>query len=98
MRIIACAFALLFTLVSPASAQMHVYGGGHEGGRYHGYHRGMGGFHRGYYGGGGYHGGVIYGTYPRHFRGEGYDVPYEVRPRPYCTPWQLAGGMCGPDD
>jgi hypothetical protein len=96
MRTIACTFALLFALASPAFAQMQGHGGGHGGGGgYHGggFHGGMGGFHGGYYRGGeGFHEGYRH----RHFHGEGYyGVPYETRP--YCTPWQLAAGMCGPD-
>jgi len=96
MKTLVCAFALLFALASPASAQMHVYGGGHGGGGYHGHHGGMGGVHGGYYGGGeGFHEGYR----RRHFHGDegDYVIPFE-RPRPYCTPWQLAAGMCGPEE
>ena len=93
MKTIACTFALLFAFASSASAQMHD-GWRHGGGGHHGYHGGMGGFHGGYYRGGeGFHEGYR----RRHFRDEDYYVvPFE-RPRPYCTPWQMAAGMCGPE-
>ena len=47
VRTIACTFALLFALASPAVAQMHGHGGGGHGGG-GGFHGGGGGFHGGY--------------------------------------------------
>ena len=89
MRTIACAFALLFALASPAVAQMHGHGGGgHGGGGFHsgGFHGGgMGGFHGGHgFGGAGFHGGHHGGFW----RG---GVWY------MCSPWMYEAGMCGAD-
>jgi hypothetical protein len=93
MRTIACAFALLFALAAPASAQMHVYGGGHGGGGYHGYHGGMGGFHGGHYGGGeGFHEGFVGGERHNHHGGFWRGGVWYA-----CPPWMWAEGMCGAD-
>ena len=86
MRTIACTFALLFALASPANAEMHS-GGGHAMGRGNvlvGHGTGGAGTYHG--GRGGYNSGALYGH--RHLEGEGWNV------YPYCLPWQMAEGFC----